>query len=113
VGVILVADPLQAWSPGKEISHQELANLSTPDGLPHGLTSKVIGIALVLMCALILGTESELLFMDRRIRTDTVAVVMRIIKDQASPSQINVVTSFCPAVLSALYVQTDHTVDHH
>lgn len=100
--MILVADPLQAWSSIPGMSHPELADLVTSDGLPHDLMSKVIGIALVLTCALILGMESEFLLSIGGPEADSIAVVMRIIKDPASPSQINVVTPFCPAVFSAL-----------
>jgi hypothetical protein len=39
---------------------------------------------------------------DQQAKTDETAVVMRVVKDQASPSQINLITSFCPAVFAAL-----------
>jgi drug/metabolite transporter (DMT)-like permease len=58
VGVVFVADPLQAWSPNSKLD-PTLANTPTNDGLPHDLFSKAIGIVLVLTCAMILGTESE------------------------------------------------------
>jgi hypothetical protein len=41
------------------MGHPESAESMTPDGLPRDLVSKAIGVALVLTCALILGTESE------------------------------------------------------
>lgn len=58
VGVILVADPLQAWSP-TQLNHSISTDRSSRDGLPHDLVSKIIGIVLVLACALILGAESK------------------------------------------------------
>jgi len=100
---LLITDPIHAWSTATvNFDPLALQTRATDDGLPAGFIPKVTGVALVLLCVCSLGMGCKYHILLEIEGTDHSAVCMRVIKDRASTSQIMVVVSFCPAVVSAL-----------
>jgi hypothetical protein len=106
LGVAMITDPFGRLATDSSTTDVRLVNQAIHDNIPNDLKSKLIGLAICAPNVIALAGESEFSLWSQLVILRRVVTIMRVIKDQASTMQILVIISFCPALISALYVPT-------